>query len=120
MDTVNETGFDPVDAGSLDESWRQQPGTPAYCCDYDVETTRKGLAAAVKDEAPKKRERLVQLYSQRGSNMTHADIVAMSRSLTRSTDCRYLRTVVPGFISSLVAQCLLILDGRSHALPTKL
>jgi 8-hydroxy-5-deazaflavin:NADPH oxidoreductase len=38
MDVVNETGFDPVDAGSLDESWRQQPGTPAYCCDYDAET----------------------------------------------------------------------------------
>jgi 8-hydroxy-5-deazaflavin:NADPH oxidoreductase len=32
MDVVNETGFDPVDAGSLDESWRQEPGTPAYCC----------------------------------------------------------------------------------------
>ena len=57
MDIVNETGFDPVDAGPLDESWRQQPGTPAYCCDYDAETTRKGLAAAVKGEAPKKVER---------------------------------------------------------------
>jgi predicted dinucleotide-binding enzyme len=48
MDLVNETGFDPLDAGSLDESWRQQPCTPSYCCDYDAETTRKGLAAAVK------------------------------------------------------------------------
>ncbi len=25
---VDELGFDPVDAGTLDESWRQQPGTP--------------------------------------------------------------------------------------------
>ena len=52
MDLVNELGFDPVDAGSLEESWRQQPLTPAYCCDYDAETTRKGLAAAVRGEAP--------------------------------------------------------------------
>jgi 8-hydroxy-5-deazaflavin:NADPH oxidoreductase len=81
MDVVNEIGFDPVDAGPLDESWRQQPGTPAYCCDYDVETTRKGLAAAVKGEAPKKLERLMDLFRQRGSNVTHADIVAMNRSL---------------------------------------
>ena len=56
MHIVNETGFDPVDAGPLNESWRQQPGTPAYCCDYDAEMTRKGLAAAVKGEAPKKLE----------------------------------------------------------------
>jgi len=80
MDVVNETGFDPVDAGSLDESWRQERGTPAYCCDYDAQTTRKGLAAAVKSEAPKKPERLIDLYRQRGSNITHADVVAINRS----------------------------------------
>jgi 8-hydroxy-5-deazaflavin:NADPH oxidoreductase len=81
MDIVNETGFDPVDAGPLDESWRQEPGTPAYCCDYDAEMTRKALAAPVKGEAPNKLERLIDLYHQRGSNMTHADIIAMNRSL---------------------------------------
>jgi len=52
MDLVNETGFDPVDPGSLDDSWRQEPGTPAYCCDYDAETARRGLVAALKGEAP--------------------------------------------------------------------
>jgi 8-hydroxy-5-deazaflavin:NADPH oxidoreductase len=82
MDVVNETGFDPVDAGPLDESWRQQPATPAYCCDYDAETTRKGLAAAVKGEAPKKLERLIDLYRQRGfPDITHADHIGMNRSL---------------------------------------
>lgn len=85
MHTVNETGFDPVDAGSVDESWRQQPGTPAYCCDYDA-ATRKGLAAAVKGEAPMKLERLIDLYPQRSANVTHADIVAMNRSLNALDD----------------------------------
>jgi len=28
---VDEVGFDPVEGGDLDDSWRQQPGTPAYC-----------------------------------------------------------------------------------------
>lgn len=30
---INSIGFDVVDAGPLSESWRQQPGTPAYCND---------------------------------------------------------------------------------------
>ena len=30
MRLVDELGFDPVDAGTLDDSWRQQPGTPVY------------------------------------------------------------------------------------------
>ncbi|PPG27220.1 NADPH-dependent F420 reductase [Pseudoclavibacter sp. RFBB5] len=34
MTLVDQTGFDPFDAGSLPESWRQQPGTPAYCTDH--------------------------------------------------------------------------------------
>lgn len=46
MVLVNEVGFDPVDAGSLEDSWRQQPSMPAYCCDYDAETMREGLIAA--------------------------------------------------------------------------
>ena len=81
MDLVNEIGFDSVDAGSLDESWRQEPGTPAYCCDYDAESTRKGLAAAIRGEAPKKLQHLIDLYRQRGANLTHADIIAFNRSL---------------------------------------
>jgi hypothetical protein len=69
MDLVNETGFDPLDAGSLEESWRQEPGTPAYCCDYDAETTRKGLAIAVNGEAPKKLPHLIDLCRRRGANI---------------------------------------------------
>jgi predicted dinucleotide-binding enzyme len=43
---VDELGFDPVDAGRLDESWRQQPGTPVSGTDLDVDGVREGLAAA--------------------------------------------------------------------------
>jgi len=41
---VDELGFDPVDAGRLDESWRQQPGTPAYCRDLDASSLQRALA----------------------------------------------------------------------------
>ena len=56
MRLINEMGFDPVDGGTLAESWRQEPLTPAYCCDYDADTTRRGLAAAVKGKAPQIRD----------------------------------------------------------------
>lgn len=46
MRLVDELGFDAVDAGGLDESWRQQPGTPVYGADLDAEGVRRALAAA--------------------------------------------------------------------------
>jgi hypothetical protein len=43
---VDDLGFDPVDGGDLDNSWRQQPGTPAYCQDLDAAALRRALAEA--------------------------------------------------------------------------
>jgi 8-hydroxy-5-deazaflavin:NADPH oxidoreductase len=43
---VDELGFDPVDAGPLSESWRQQPGTPCYCKDYGAAAMKEALAQA--------------------------------------------------------------------------
>lgn len=46
MRLVEDLGFDAVDAGSLEESWRQQPGTPAYAHDCDAPRLKAALAAA--------------------------------------------------------------------------
>jgi predicted dinucleotide-binding enzyme len=43
---VDALGFDPVDAGPLADSWRQQPGTPVYGTDLDVAGVTEALAAA--------------------------------------------------------------------------
>lgn len=43
---VDQLGFDPVDAGPISESWRQQPGTPVYGKDFDAADTRNALAEA--------------------------------------------------------------------------
>jgi predicted dinucleotide-binding enzyme len=43
---LDELGFDGVDAGPLDESWRQQPGTPVYGTDHDAKGVREDLAKA--------------------------------------------------------------------------
>lgn len=46
MVLVDHLGFDPVDGGDLDASWRQQPGTPAYCADLTAGDLRDRLAQA--------------------------------------------------------------------------
>jgi 8-hydroxy-5-deazaflavin:NADPH oxidoreductase len=43
---VEELGFDAVDAGGLDESWRQQPGTPVYTTDFNAEGVKRALKEA--------------------------------------------------------------------------
>jgi len=41
---VDDAGFEPVDAGPLAQSWRQQPGTGAYTTDLDAHHLRIALA----------------------------------------------------------------------------
>ncbi|KND59738.1 putative polyketide synthase [Candidatus Burkholderia verschuerenii] len=46
MRLVDEIGFDPVDAGDIDGSWRQQPATPVYTADFDAAGVRDALHKA--------------------------------------------------------------------------
>jgi 8-hydroxy-5-deazaflavin:NADPH oxidoreductase len=50
---IDELGFDGVDAGGLDESWRQQPGTPVYTKDFDADGVRHALSQASRERTPK-------------------------------------------------------------------
>jgi 8-hydroxy-5-deazaflavin:NADPH oxidoreductase len=43
---VDAIGFDPVDGGPLDESWRQEPDTPVYGAELDRAGVESALAAA--------------------------------------------------------------------------
>jgi len=49
---LDELGFDGVDAGGLDESWRQQPGTPVYVTDFDAAGVKRALSEAAKERKP--------------------------------------------------------------------
>jgi hypothetical protein len=55
MQLVEDLGFDAVDAGSLAESWRQQPGTPSYVQDFDAQRSTAALAAADRSRIPEYR-----------------------------------------------------------------
>lgn len=53
---VDELGFDPVDAGSIEGSWRQQPGTPCYTKDLEAPQLKEALAAADRSRIPEYRK----------------------------------------------------------------
>ncbi|MEV2256441.1 NAD(P)-binding domain-containing protein [Streptomyces sp. NPDC050147] len=51
-DLLDEMGFDTVDTGGQDESWRQQPGTPVYGLAADADAVRKALDSASQERTP--------------------------------------------------------------------
>lgn len=57
LQLIDELGFDGVDAGNLDDSWRQQPGTPVYGADFDAAGVQAALSRASKERPPEFRVR---------------------------------------------------------------
>ena len=61
-------------SGSLADSWRQQPGAPAYCTDLTREEMGPALAAAERARLPKRRDLGVQVMQERlGDGTTNPD-----------------------------------------------
>ena len=52
MRLIDELGFDPIDDGGLDDSWRQQPGTPVYDVDRDAAGVKHSLMEASPTRQP--------------------------------------------------------------------
>jgi predicted dinucleotide-binding enzyme len=83
MRLVDESGFDPFDAGVLADSWRQQPMTPAYCTELGLEDLGPALAAADRAAAPQNRDRMMERFATLTSAPTLEEIVEVNRSLHR-------------------------------------
>ncbi|MFE6164011.1 NADPH-dependent F420 reductase [Streptomyces sp. NPDC056486] len=81
MRLVDESGFDPFDAGVLADSWRQQPMTPAYCTELGFEDLGAALNAADRDAATGNRDRMMERFASLTSAPTLAETVELNRSL---------------------------------------
>ncbi|SNX96044.1 hypothetical protein SAMN06893097_103213 [Geodermatophilus sabuli] len=79
MRFVDTTGFDPVDAGPIADSWRQQPGTPAYCTDLTADELRKALAAADRSTMTERRDRMVAEMRQHEGMPANEELLRLSR-----------------------------------------
>lgn len=53
-------GFDGLDAGTLAESWRQQPGMPVYCTHVPIDAARAALADARIEDVAQSRDAALQ------------------------------------------------------------
>jgi predicted dinucleotide-binding enzyme len=53
---VDDAGFDAVDAGTLADSWQQQPGTPAYCTDLTAAELTAALPRADAARSSRRRD----------------------------------------------------------------
>ncbi|MCX8526370.1 NAD(P)-binding domain-containing protein [Chryseobacterium formosus] len=76
---VDITGFDTVDGGTLAESWRQQPGTPAYCTELEEAELKKALESAEKGKAPGIRDSIMDGLRSKDSWPTYEEILAGNR-----------------------------------------
>jgi predicted dinucleotide-binding enzyme len=76
---VDLTGFDTVDGGSLAESWKQQPGTPAYCTELNEAELKQALADAEKGKAPAIRDIIMDNLRKMESWPSYEEILAGNR-----------------------------------------
>jgi 8-hydroxy-5-deazaflavin:NADPH oxidoreductase len=81
MGLVDDTGFDPVDAGTAEDTWRMQASTPAYCTELDAGQLRRALAFAHHDTAMVRREAIMAIIgSWEPDESIFEDIVALNRA----------------------------------------
>jgi 8-hydroxy-5-deazaflavin:NADPH oxidoreductase len=58
---LDELGFDGFDAGDLEHSWRQEPGTPVFTTDLPLDQARTAIAAAERADTAAWRKRMAAI-----------------------------------------------------------
>ena len=59
---IDRIGFDSVDAGTITESWRQQPGSPVYCTNPTKEELQMWLKKVDRSSLAINREKVLKAY----------------------------------------------------------
>jgi predicted dinucleotide-binding enzyme len=57
---VNDSGFDALDIGNLQDSWRQEPGSPVYCTDLNLSQLKRNVQTAKRELLHERRELALQ------------------------------------------------------------
>jgi predicted dinucleotide-binding enzyme len=83
MSLVERTGFDAVEAGTIADSWRVQPGTPAYATDLTAQELRHALHEADALRAARRRDLMIAVLEERSRGGEEPVDPAFMLSLTR-------------------------------------
>ncbi len=82
MDLVDQCGFDPYDSGSLAESWKMQPNSAGYCCDYTIEELKsiKEKSAQTPESVAENRNKVMGNFAEfTGGDFSHENVIKMNR-----------------------------------------
>jgi hypothetical protein len=79
---IDVSGFGTVDAGTLTESWRFQPGTPAYCTELTADELELALADASKDRAPKNRDAIMQAIASGKVELSRHGLASNNKAMS--------------------------------------
>jgi predicted dinucleotide-binding enzyme len=78
---LDDMGFDGLDAGLLSESWRYEPGTPAYCPDPTLKELILLLQRADRKKAAGNRDQAAKIMAKLPSGFPAQELVQASRFL---------------------------------------
>jgi predicted dinucleotide-binding enzyme len=79
MKLVEHLGFSAFDAGLISESWRQQPGQPAYCTDPTPAELPSLLDRADRAKSVRNRDKATKILAQLPSDYPADQLVQASR-----------------------------------------
>jgi predicted dinucleotide-binding enzyme len=86
---IEEIGFDGFDAGGLDESWRHQPGSGAYCTNLEaprLKSVMQDLNAEDRAKLPERRDLALKKMMELPNGIVARDSVPLLRSLAGLSD----------------------------------
>lgn len=84
MTLVEQCGFEPLDGGDLTGSWRQQPNSAGYCCDYTAHELRQSRAKSAQTPTSVRQNRayaIAELPNMTGGDFSHEDVIRANRIL---------------------------------------
>lgn len=84
MGLVDECGFDALDGGDLANSWRQQPNSAGYCCDYNADELRQSRKNSTQTADSVRQNRAYaagELPKLTGGDFSHENVIKANRIL---------------------------------------
>jgi len=100
MALIDQIGFDVLDAGPLSDSWRYQPGTPAYCSDPTAQQLPTLLKRANREKAPANRDRAVKMMAKLPADFPPQELVRAARISAGLDSFHVIAPDYPGFGNS--------------------
>jgi len=65
MQLLDDSGFNALDSGLLETSWKQQPGSPVYCTDLNFAQLKNNINRVHREKLHENRELALQFIFQR-------------------------------------------------------